>query len=290
MRPQVGDEGTLMRASGTLALVAALSLLGTAWLAVPELGAPTDDGAGEAGTGPLPPAADGRRTSGVNPAGGAGPAAGATEAAAVDPDAPARWPDHHVVVAGESLAGIADRYGLAPLALARANALDDAAVLHPGDVLHLPDPARPRPRSVRGAVAEAPELAQLLQETAEAFGWRPETVQAVAWVESRWDHGRVSHEGAIGIMQVRPQTVEVVAADLDRALNPHALEDNVLAGVAYLDRLAARYDGDLRRTLAAYVQGPTRLDAEGPVQAAEQYVERVLRTQDTFAEAAAEMP
>jgi LysM repeat protein len=203
--------------------------------------------------------------------------------AAVDPDAPAEWPSTHVVEPGDTLGEIAERYGLAAGPLAEANALGATALLHPGDVLILPNPDRPVPRSARSAVDEAPEVARLLEDTARAFGWRPATVKAVAWAESRWDHGRISPRGAIGVMQVRPGTARVMSRHLGRELDPYDLEDNVVLGVAYLDWLHDRYDGDSRRILTAYVQGPTRLDESGPTPEADRYVARVLRWRELFA-------
>jgi soluble lytic murein transglycosylase-like protein len=171
----------------------------------------------------------------------------------------------------------------ARLIVAEANALGATALLHPGDVLILPNPDRPVPRSARSAVDEAPEVARLLEDTARAFGWRPATVKAVAWAESRWDHGRISPRGAIGVMQVRPGTARVMSRHLGRELDPYDLEDNVVLGVAYLDWLHDRYDGDSRRILTAYVQGPTRLDESGPTPEADRYVARVLRWRELFA-------
>jgi soluble lytic murein transglycosylase-like protein len=268
----------IVRAVSTLALIAALALLGSAWIAV--TGSADAGREGSTGAPAAPDALAGR----ADPAAAAGGEAVTTDA---DPDAPAVWPDSHVVVAGDSLSGIADRYGLDTDVLMEANALVDAPVLQPGDVLHLPDPERPRPRSAQSAATDAPELAKLLAQTARAFDLPPATVQAVAWVESRWDHGQVSERGAIGVMQVRPETAKVMARVLDRPLDPHVLEDNVLAGVGYLDRMLGRYDGDLRSALAAYVQGPTRLDAEGVTPTAAAYVERVLRAREVFAAAGA---
>jgi soluble lytic murein transglycosylase-like protein len=147
----------------------------------------------------------------------------------------------------------------------------------------LPHPDHPVPRSAPTAEADAPDLANLLEETARAFGWRPATVKAVAWEESRWNHARVSHRGAVGVMQVKPETVEIMAEHLGRDLDPYDLEDNVVAGVAYLDWLHGHYDGDAGRIFAAYVQGPSSLDEVGRGPEAERYVAQIVRWRDVFA-------
>lgn len=68
-----------------------------------------------------------------------------------------------------------------------------------------------------------------------------------------------SPAGAIGLMQVMPQTYAALRARYGLGTNPYAPRDNILAGAAYLRELLDRYG--VPWFLAAYNAGPARLDA-----------------------------
>jgi soluble lytic murein transglycosylase len=114
----------------------------------------------------------------------------------------------------------------------------------------------PLPRSERGRVART------VVAEARRAGFSPEFVLAVIQVESGGDPFAVSSKGALGLMQLLPATGEAVAGELDlRWEGPETLFDpvlNVQLGVAYLERLRARY-GNLSIALTAYNRGPTRV-------------------------------
>ena len=68
-----------------------------------------------------------------------------------------------------------------------------------------------------------------------------------------------SPAGAIGLMQVMPQTYAALRARYGLGADPYAPRDNILAGAAYLRELLDRYG--VPWFLAAYSAGPARLDA-----------------------------
>ncbi len=68
-----------------------------------------------------------------------------------------------------------------------------------------------------------------------------------------------SPAGAMGLMQVMPQTYAALRARYGLGANPYAPRDNILAGAAYLRELLDRYG--VPWFLAAYNAGPARLDA-----------------------------
>jgi soluble lytic murein transglycosylase len=101
-----------------------------------------------------------------------------------------------------------------------------------------------------------------VDESARRFHVSPFIILAVIHVESRFDPYAISPAGAIGLMQLRPETAEAVATDLglpwasDEALfDP---EQNVLLGTCYLRQLLDRFD-NLDVALAAFNAGPTRI-------------------------------
>ena len=84
-------------------------------------------------------------------------------------------------------------------------------------------------------------------------------IRTVLAAESAHDIGAVSDAGAMGLMQIMPDTWDELSARLrlgDDAFDPRA---NILAGTAYLREMLDRY-GDITSMLAAYNAGPGRYD------------------------------
>jgi membrane-bound lytic murein transglycosylase MltF len=93
------------------------------------------------------------------------------------------------------------------------------------------------------------------------FDWR--LVAALIHEESRFDPRAVSAKGARGLMQLMPDAAREVGLE-----QPHGVDSNIRAGVAYLGRLSQKFserEGEdrLRLVLAAYLLGPAPvLDAK----------------------------
>ncbi len=103
----------------------------------------------------------------------------------------------------------------------------------------------------------------------------PRLIFAVAKVESGFVPHRVSHTGAMGLMQLMPDTARLLGVR-----DPFHPVDNAVGGAKYLSQLLKRYRGDLRRVVAAYNWGPGRVPRTGAyIVPAEtrSYVQRVLR-------------
>jgi soluble lytic murein transglycosylase-like protein len=109
---------------------------------------------------------------------------------------------------------------------------------------------------------EIARVARTLVAEARRASFSPEFVLAVIQVESAGDPYAISPKGALGLMQLLPTTGRAVAAELGlRWEGPETLFDpvhNVRLGVAYLERLRARY-GNLSIALTAYNWGPSRV-------------------------------
>jgi soluble lytic murein transglycosylase-like protein len=105
-------------------------------------------------------------------------------------------------------------------------------------------------------------LAQVIVAEATAVGLEPELVAAVIDVESSGRRFAVSKVGAMGLMQLLPDTARSVADRTGVAWKgPETLFDvasNIRLGVSYLDELVTRF-GDLEVALTAYNWGPTRI-------------------------------
>jgi hypothetical protein len=104
------------------------------------------------------------------------------------------------------------------------------------------------------------EVAPWVETSASAHGLDPDLVNAVIWVESRFDPRAKSPAGARGLMQLMPATASMLAEKLGRRAAPYDPEFNIEAGSLYLAQLVARYRGDEALALAAYHAGPGNVD------------------------------
>lgn len=85
-------------------------------------------------------------------------------------------------------------------------------------------------------------------------------VDRVEQQESGGDQAAVSSAGAVGVMQVMPDTAPEAAKLAGVKWDPQAYRTdanyNRLLGIAYLSEMLRRYDGDVEKALAAYNAGP----------------------------------
>ena len=165
----------------------------------------------------------------------------------------------HVVQPGETLSEIAARYGASVASLARANRIRDVDVIFAGDRLRVPasGSVSVQPASSSAVAHDEPETIEaVLEEQARRHRVKPSLVKAVAWRESSWRQKAVSKTGAIGVMQVMPDTARYVNESLGGGdLDVRSAPDNVELGVTYLDHLLETMPSE-DKALAAYLSGP----------------------------------
>ncbi|BBE00014.1 lytic transglycosylase [Sphingobium amiense] len=111
---------------------------------------------------------------------------------------------------------------------------------------------------VTRTVAADPQAGHIA-EASQRFGIPEHWIRAVLRAESAGDVRAISSAGAIGLMQVMPDTWAGLRVRYRLGRNPYDPRDNILAGTAYLREMWDRY-GNVAAMLAAYNAGPGRYD------------------------------
>lgn len=95
-------------------------------------------------------------------------------------------------------------------------------------------------------------------EAAQRFGIPTAWIRAIMRVESRGDGRAISPKGAMGLMQLMPETWATLRARYGFGRDPFDPHDNILAGAAFLREMHDRYGSP--GFLAAYNAGPGRYE------------------------------
>jgi soluble lytic murein transglycosylase-like protein len=136
----------------------------------------------------------------------------------------------------------------------------------------------------RGGTAAALQLIQLrkyrlpaideyIDQVAPQRQVDPDLVRAVISVESAWNPKAVSRRGAMGLMQLMPETAARFGVH-----DPFDPNENIEGGVRYLRFLLDRFHGNLRYSLAAYDAGEGAVAAWGnvpPYEETQTYLRRI---------------
>ena len=118
-----------------------------------------------------------------------------------------------------------------------------------------------------------PGIQQYIDKVSRRYGIDPALVNAIIDTESAWNHRARSNKGALGLMQLLPET--------GQRFGVHDFFDpkqNVAGGVRYLRFLLDRFEGNLRLVLAAYNAGEQAVAVRGdvpPFVETQDYVARV---------------
>lgn len=105
-------------------------------------------------------------------------------------------------------------------------------------------------RTMYGQPTSPRSIDDIIGKASETYDMDPDLIHAVIRAESDFDENSTSSKGAMGLMQLMPET----AGDLG-VKNPYDPAENVMGGTRYLKSLLDRYDGQIPLALAAYNWG-----------------------------------
>lgn len=138
--------------------------------------------------------------------------------------------------------------------------------------LYLKERRAPVSRSASSTII-SPVIAPIISRHAAAFRLEEALVRAVIKAESGYNPRAVSKKGALGLMQLMPDT-----ARLMKVGDPLDVEENIRGGSRYLRLMLDEFNGDLDLALAAYNAGPNAVRRHGgipPYEETRTYVNRV---------------
>jgi len=129
-------------------------------------------------------------------------------------------------------------------------------------------------RSEMARVIKSPELIAMVDEIARLEGVDPFLARAVIQAESAFNYRARSRAGALGLMQLMPQTALRFGV-----MDPFDPRQNITGGTKYLKWLSDYFKGDLAKVVAAYNAGEGAVDKHKgipPFRETRTYVPKVL--------------
>jgi soluble lytic murein transglycosylase-like protein len=94
----------------------------------------------------------------------------------------------------------------------------------------------------------------IIEQYAKAYGVHSRLIEAIVTMESCFDPYAISQIGAKGLMQLMPETAQLIGVH-----NVFDANDNRLGGIRYFSEMLKRCDQNVDLALAAYNAGPEAL-------------------------------
>ena len=120
-----------------------------------------------------------------------------------------------------------------------------------------PGPAHAGPASMASAGPATP-WQSFVDEAASRFSVPASWIRAVIWIESNGNPKARSPNGAVGLMQLMPDTYAELRIRYGLGADPTDPHDNIVAGTAYLRDMHERFG--TAGFIAAYNAGPQRYE------------------------------
>ena len=114
----------------------------------------------------------------------------------------------------------------------------------------------------------------IIIQTANLYQIDPALIKAIIMAESGYNPRAISKNGAIGLMQIMPETAQEL--NVEDIFNP---KQNIDGGVRYFKQLVNQFGGDLKLALAAYNAGSNTVrqyKGVPPFKETQHYIKKVL--------------
>ncbi|HEY2654469.1 MAG TPA: transglycosylase SLT domain-containing protein, partial [Solirubrobacteraceae bacterium] len=208
----------------------------------------------------------------------------------------------YVVRPGDTLSGIAAQAGTTVDQLAAANGISRRNFLLAGTTLTLPGGSGGETQMVSTSSGTSSALtvptttgsggppyptnefvsSSEIASIANAEGVPPALAEAIAWQESGFNNSEVSNVGAVGVMQIVPNTWRWIGDHVATVpLQPASASDNIRAGVLLLHALLAQTGSD-SQAAAGYYQGLASIRRNGLYPSTQRYVASVMSLMSRF--------
>lgn len=135
------------------------------------------------------------------------------------------------------------------------------------------EPVQKQLEPAEKVVVQDEELKDIFQEAADTYHVPVSLLTAMAKQESNFRSDATSSSGAMGIMQLMPNTAAALGCE-----NPYDARENIMAGAKYISQLLGKYNNNVSLALAAYNAGSGNVDKyQGipPFEETQNYVEKV---------------
>jgi soluble lytic murein transglycosylase-like protein len=121
------------------------------------------------------------------------------------------------------------------------------------------------------------KIESIILTVSERYSVDPNLIRAIIKVESNFNPNAISPKGALGLMQLMPETAKEMAVS-----NPFNPEENIVGGVKFFNKLLQLFNRDIRLALAAYNAGPGRVVIKNKVPLVEETETYILRIVESY--------